>query len=296
VSKLTSVADSNAYAILDDLLHRHTGQRILANRHWRIDIALRPVMRRNSIPDIDVLANLVRSDTSPELAKEIVDLMLNNETCFFRDQANFALINGPLLDALRERRQHQKRIRIWSAACSTGQEPYSIAISLCENAEKWRDWKVQIIASDVSQAAVAQAKSGRFSQLEIQRGMPVTLMLKYFRQEGEDWIAKDELRNMIIFGQQNLVMDTKSQGQFELILCRNMLMYLDDKIRGNVLHNLAGNLAQDGFLVLGGAETVIGQTDEFDASRDFRGFYEHAARKSLNQASADAKLRSGLAR
>jgi chemotaxis protein methyltransferase CheR len=173
---------------------------------------------------------------------------------------------------------------------------HSMAISLCENAEKWRDWKVQIIASDVSGAAVVKAKTGRFSQFEIQRGMPVTLMLKYFRQEEEDWVAKDELRNMIIFGQQNLVLDTKPQGQFDLILCRNMLMYLDDDFRSSVLNSLSGNLARDGFLVLGAAETVIGQTDKFDASRDFRGFYEHAERNSSNSKDTSGKLRAGLAR
>jgi chemotaxis protein methyltransferase CheR len=289
-------SETQAYQILDDLLHRSTGQRILAKRHWRIDTALRPIMRQHSIPDLNMLANLIKSDALPELAKDVVDAMLNNETCFFRDQANFALITGPLLDALRERRKAQKRIRMWSAACSTGQEAYSLAISICENAEKWQDWKVQIIATDVSEAVVAKAMSGRFSQFEIQRGLPVTLMLKYFRQDGEDWVAIDKLRSMISFGHQNLVQDTSKQGQFDLILCRNMLMYLDDNQRGLVLDRLANNLSADGFLVLGAAETVIGQTERFVASQDYRGFYERVGSENLNHNAASLQIRAGIAR
>lgn len=273
---MSATTETKAHKILDDLLYRSTGQRILAMRHWRIDSALSPIIRKHSIPDIDMLANLIKTEPECALAKEIVDAMLNNETCFFRDQANFALITGPLLDALRERRVAKKRLRIWSAACSTGQEAYSLAISICENQEKWNDWKVDIIATDVSETAIKKARTGRFSQFEIQRGLPVVLMLKYFSQESEDWIANSQLREMISFGYRNLVENTQINGQFDLILCRNMLMYLDDEKRRLVLEQLAGNLAVDGFLVLGAAETVIGQTDKFVASREYRGFYERS--------------------
>lgn len=290
---MTNNDDSRAYTVLGELLYKHTGQRLLANRHWRIDTALRPIMRKHSIPDINILADLIRSDAMPELAIEIVDAMLNNETCFFRDQANFALITGPVLDALRDRRNDQKRLRIWSAACSTGQEAYSLAMSLCENSEKWRDWNIQIVANDVSETVIAKARSGRFTQFEIQRGLPVTMMLKYFMQDGEDWIANEKLRRMVIFSQHNLVSDNRHLGQFDLILCRNMLMYLDETKRTSVLNCISDNLASDGYLVLGASETVIGQTQKFVTSTEFRGLYERS--KATTQASyaGNSQIRIG---
>ena len=149
-----------AYASLSALLEKHTGQTLLANRHWRIDMALKPLMRENSIPDLDTLIGLIEIDADPKLTSACVEAMINNETCFFRDQANFALLTGPVLDMLREQRMASKKLRIWSAACSTGQEPYSLAMAIQENAEKWRGWTIQIIATDISTSALAQAGAG----------------------------------------------------------------------------------------------------------------------------------------
>jgi chemotaxis protein methyltransferase CheR len=273
-----SAADGLAYQTLSKLLEKQTGQILLANRHWRVEMALKPVMRRNSIPDIKTLVSLLSANTDEALTRECVEAMINNETCFFRDQANFALLTGPMLDSLRQQRMAHKRVRIWSAACSTGQEAYSIAIAIMENAEKWRGWNVQIMATDVSIAALAQAKAGRYSQFEIQRGLPVMLMLKYFRQDGEEWVAKDELRKMVTFSEHNMLTPPHRLGKFDLILCRNMLMYLCENRRKEVLDQLAGAIAPDGMLVLGAAETVIGQTEKFRSSQEFRGFYEATSR------------------
>ncbi len=271
-------ANSRAYQMLSTLLEKQTGQVLLANRHWRVEMALKPVMRRNSIPDIRTLVSLLGPDADESLARECVEAMINNETCFFRDQANFALLTGPLLDSIRQNRMAHKRIRIWSAACSTGQEAYSLAMAIMENAEKWRGWNVQIMATDVSIAALGQAKAGRYSQFEIQRGLPVMLMLKYFKQDGEEWVAKDELRKMVTFSEHNMLKPPHRLGKFDLILCRNMLMYLCENRRREVLDQLAGAIAPDGMLVLGAAETVIGQTEKFRSSQEFRGFYEATSR------------------
>ncbi len=290
---MTVKDDTRAYGLLGELLYKHTGQRLLPNRHWRIDTALRPVMRKHSIPDLNMLADLTQSVAMPELAAEIVDAMLNNETCFFRDQANFALITGPVLNALRDRRKDQKRLRIWSAACSTGQEAYSLAMSLCENAEKWHDWNIQIVANDVSETVITRARSGRYTQFEIQRGLPVTMMLKYFTQDSEEWIANEKLRRMIIFSQHNLVSDNRYLGQFDLILCRNMLMYLDESKRTSVLNSLSDNLTSDGYLVLGASETVIGQTERFVTSTEFRGLYERSTAATQSPFAANIQIRAG---
>lgn len=269
-----SAHDARMHQQLAELLRKHSGQQLMANRHWRVDMALKPILRRHSIPDITMLGELLAGGGETELARECVEAMINNETCFYRDQANFALLTGPVLDFLREQRKETKRLRIWSAACSTGQEPYSLAMYFANNPEKWSGWHIHIQATDVSTSALQQAKSGLYSQFEIQRGLPVMLMLKYFDQRETNWQLKDSIRKMVGFGQQNLLEKTYATGIYDLILCRNMLMYLCEDNRKQVLENLADTIARDGLLMLGAAETVIGQTDRFKASGEFRGFYE----------------------
>jgi chemotaxis protein methyltransferase CheR len=278
-----SASQGKAYRALSALLEKHTGQTLMANRHWRIDMALKPLMRQNSIPDLDTLISLIEIDADPRLTNACVEAMVNNETCFFRDQANFALLTGPVFDSLREHRMATRRLRIWSAACSTGQEPYSLAMAISENADKWRGWNIQILATDVSGAALAQARAGRYSQFEIQRGLPVMQMLRYFEQQGEEWVAKDNLRKMVTFTEHNMLNSARHLGMFDVVLCRNMLMYLCEEKRGQVLDGIAPLLAADGILMLGAAETVIGQTQHFRASKEFRGFYESASAKSAAQ-------------
>ncbi|MGL5838609.1 MAG: CheR family methyltransferase [Sphingorhabdus sp.] len=273
---MSTTVTSQAHQKLADLLARETGQQLLANRHWRVEMALKPVLRKHSIPDIKVLASILSTDSEKELLRECIEAMINNETCFFRDQANFALLTGPVLDSIRVHRQEIKKLRIWSAACSTGQEPYSLAIFFLENPEKWRGWNIQILATDVSVSAMAKARKGVFSQFEIQRGLPVMLMLKYFDQVDSEWVAKDNVRKMVSFVQHNQLEPSRQLGQFDLILCRNMLMYLSNDKRRQALDHLASALASDGILMLGAAETVIGQTEKFEASKEFRGFYQRA--------------------
>jgi chemotaxis protein methyltransferase CheR len=269
-----SIAEARAYNTLSAALEKHTGQTVPANRHWRIDMALKPLMRRNSVPDLQTLAALIEIDADPKLTRACVEAMVNNETSFFRDQPNFALLTGPVLDNIRDLRTDKKRLRIWSAACSTGQEAYSLAIAIAENAEKWRDWTVQILGTDVSASAVAQAREGRYSQFEIQRGLPVTQMLRHFEQHGEEWVAKDSIRKTVTFTEHNMLTPVHHFGRFDVILCRNMLMYLSDDKRSHILESIAPSLEDGGLLMLGAAETVIGQTQKFRASKEFRGFYE----------------------
>jgi chemotaxis protein methyltransferase CheR len=276
--------------IFSNLLEKHTGQVVSANRQWRLEMTLKPVMRRYAIPDIVTLAAVINSDSDEQLQIECVEAMINNETCFFRDQANFALLTGPLLDSLRAQNGASKTLRIWSAACSTGQEPYSLAMMICENAEKWRGWAIEIFATDVSASALKRAKEGRYSQFEIQRGMPVVLMLKYFTQVGEDWVINENLLKMVTFRQHNMLAKVANHGKFDVILCRNMLMYLCDNRRRQVLDTIAASLAPNGLVMLGAAETVIGQTEKLNASRDFRGFYQTPDSASRRQGLPSSKL------
>jgi chemotaxis protein methyltransferase CheR len=272
-----SVHDTALHRQLAALLKKHSGQQLMANRHWRVEMALKPVLRKHSIPDMAMLSSLLAEPGDPALASECVEAMINNETCFFRDQANFALLTGPVLDHLREHRKQSRRLRIWSAACSSGQEAYSLAMHFAENPEKWAGWTVQLHATDVSTSALTQARSGRYSQFEIQRGLPVMLMLKYFDQHGSDWQLKEPLRRNVSFARHNLLDKAAAMGVFDLVLCRNMLMYLCDENRKQVLENVADAMAPDGILMLGAAETVIGQTSRLNASTDFRGFYQRTS-------------------
>jgi chemotaxis protein methyltransferase CheR len=269
-----SAHDNRFHRQLADLLKRHSGQQLMANRHWRIEMALKPVLHRHSIPDLAMLSSLLSGDGKSVLVRECVEAMINNETCFYRDQANFALLTGPVLDSIREKRKSTRRLRIWSAACSSGQEPYSLAMHFADNPEKWAGWNIHIHATDVSTSALAQARTGRYSQFEIQRGLPVKLMLKYFEQDGTDWQLKDPIRKEVSFAAHNLIKSAKGLGFFDIILCRNMLMYLCEDNRRLVFENLANAQTPDGILMLGAAETVIGQTDRFEASREYRGFFE----------------------
>jgi chemotaxis protein methyltransferase CheR len=265
---------SHSNRVLSDLLEKHTGQVVAANRQWRLEMTLKPVMRRYSIPDIETLAAVINSGAEEQLKIDCVEAMINNETCFFRDQANFALLTGPLLDSLRAQNGVSKTLRIWSAACSTGQEPYSLAMMICENAEKWQGWAIEIFATDVSASALKRASEGRYSQFEIQRGMPVVLMLKYFTQVGEDWVINENLRKMVTFRQHNMLAKVENHRKFDVILCRNMLMYLCDDKRRQVLDTISTSVSSSGLVMLGAAETVIGQTEKLNASREFRGFYQ----------------------
>ncbi len=211
-----SIAEARAYNTLSAALEKHTGQTVPPNRHWRIDMALKPLMRRNSVPDLQTLAALIEIDADPKLTRACVEAMVNNETSFFRDQPNFALLTGPVLDNIRDLRMDKKRLRIWSAACSTGQEAYSLAIAIAENAEKWRGWTVQILGTDVSASALAQAREGRYSQFEIQRGLPVMQMLRHFEQQGEEWVAKDSIRKMVTFTEHNMLTPVRHFGRRNL--------------------------------------------------------------------------------
>jgi chemotaxis protein methyltransferase CheR len=280
----------SAYRTLSDLLEKHTGQQLSDNRHWRVETTLLPIMRLHSIPDLTALAALLSSGVDDKLTAACVDAMINNETCFFRDQANFALLTGPLMDSMRAQRQHIKTLRIWSAACSTGQEAYSLAMSFAENPEKWRGWKIEIVATDVSETALNRAREGRYSQFEIQRGLPVLLMLNYFDQCGENWTVKDGLRQNIDFLKHNMLSPSRHLGQFDIILCRNMLMYLGEERRRLVLDSVSDCLAIDGMVMLGAAETVIGLSERLHSSREFRGFFARSDAHILSPAVSISKV------
>jgi chemotaxis protein methyltransferase CheR len=204
-----------------------------------------------------------------------VEALLNNETFFFRDAPAFQQLRHGALPALRQRRETTKQIRIWSAGCSTGQEAYSLAMIFANDPALWRGWNIEITATDVSEAALSKAKAGYYSPFEIQRGLPVGSMLKWFDQVGEDWRVKRELAGHVRFRRHNLLM--AQTGRFDLILCRNVLLYFSPARRVEAFERLAASMAPDGYLMLGAGETAAGHTDAFTSVPELRGLFRVAA-------------------
>jgi chemotaxis protein methyltransferase CheR len=260
--------------ILASLLEAHTGQQLTMNRWWRIETALASMMRERGLATLDELVSRLLSGAEPGLREALVEALLNNETYFFRDRLPFDLLVAGPLRSLEKARAREKRLSIWCAGCSTGQEAYSLAMIFAEDKLRWRDWKIDIVGTDVSATAIEQSRQGLYSQFEVQRGLSVTQMLRWFGQEQKDWRISPELRSAIRFEQRSLFDPPPRPGRFDIILCRNLFLYFSPERRTTGFGQLAAALAEDGALMLGAGETVIGQTDRFDSDPACRGLYK----------------------
>lgn len=264
------IASQTAINVLTALLEARTGQQIAAYRSWRLDTALKPLLRDRKLETLDQLVTQLLEGSDRLIGDHIVDALVNQETSFFRDAQVFDL----MVEAVALAEANRRRVRIWCAGCSTGQEPLSLAMLFAERKETSGAPMPEIVATDVSEAALVRARAGRFSQFEIQRGLPVRRMIRWFDTTGSDWIAKPELVKLIAFRRMNLVSDQPPPGRFDIVLCRNVLLYLSADTKGQVFPRIAAALNPDGKLVLGAGETVIGQTNAFEPSKRFRGFYQ----------------------
>jgi chemotaxis protein methyltransferase CheR len=220
------------------------------------------------------MAAALRTKRDEALMFDITEAMTTNESFFFRDQKPFTLLQKVILPKLLTARATKKHLRIWSAAASSGQEAYSIAMVLSEEAAKLQGWKIDIIGTDLSREMVARAKSGIYSQFEVQRGLPVTHLVKYFQQiVGDKWQIKDNIRQMVQFREGNLLSDFGLVGTFDIVFCRNVLIYFDMPTKTRVLESISAIMPPDGFLLMGGAETVLGITDKFKPVPGEQGLY-----------------------
>ena len=263
-----------ASRVLGSLLASRTGQQLAMSRSWRIHTVLQSLVRERGLGSLDSLVHAVAAGGEPALADAVVDALLNNETSFYRDRTSFEQLLGPALTRVEQARARTRRISIWSAGCSTGQEAYSIAMWFAERKSRWHGWTIEIVGSDVSRAAVEQARSGLYSQFEVQRGLPVTQMIRWFGERpGAHWQIADELRSMVRFDVRSLIDAPPAPGRFDIILCRNVLLYFADPVRRTVFARLAEAAAEDAILMLGAGETVIGQTRAFASDPDCRGLY-----------------------
>ena len=261
-------------SVLTALLEARSGQRMSNDRAWRLDTTLRPLLREQGLETLDDLVLLLLRGGDATIGDQIVDALVNNETSFFRDPAVFDAVD----EVVAALAVGGRRARVWSAGCSTGQEPLSLAMALAERCEASGVAMPEIVATDISEAALTRARAGRYTQFEIQRGLPMRRMMRWFdAQPDGDWIADPALLRMVGFRRLNLTASTWPLGSFDIILCRNVLLYLTPVTKTAVFERLAATLRDGGLLVLGAGETVIGQTGLFEPSREVRGAYQLVA-------------------
>ena len=266
------VSDSSS-RILAGLLEARTGQQLTMSRRWRIETALSSLLRDRGIATLDELITILVMGKEPGLASRVVEALLNNETYFFRDRTPFDMLGTQALADLAKRRAASKRIRIWSAGCSTGQEAYSLAMLFAEDPTRWAGWTIDILGTDVSEGVIERARSGTYTQFEVQRGLGINQMIRWFEESEDGWRAVEALRRSVRFQVHNILEPLPHPQPFDIILCRNVLLYLNAEKRGLAFDRLASAMAPDGWLMLGAGETVIGQTKRLSADLNTRGFY-----------------------
>jgi len=266
------ISDSSS-RILAGLLEARTGQQLTMSRRWRIETALASLLRERGIVSLDELITILVMGKEPSLSQKVVEALLNNETYFFRDRAPFDVLQRHALPELAKRREKTKRLRIWSAGCSTGQEVYSLAMLFAEEPENWRGWTVDVLGTDVSTSCVDRARNGSYTQFEVQRGLGINQMIKWFEECADGWRAVEALRKPVRFQVHNLLEPAPHPGDFDIVLCRNVLLYLSPEKKTLAFERIAGAMAEDGWLMLGAGETVIGQTTKLGADINTRGLY-----------------------
>ena len=257
-----------------------------ADKQYLAESRLLPVARKAGLGTLRELVAVLKLGNAEALMTAVVEAMMTNESLFFRDKVPFEHFRSTILPALKAARRTSRTIRIWCAAAATGQEPYSLAICLKEMERDIADWRIDILATDLSNEVLGKARAGIYSQFEVQRGLPIHLLIKYFTQSNDMWQLVPDIRGMVKYRQVNLMSDFSHLGMFDLIFCRNVLIYFDQQTKVDLLDRLAQVTAADGYLVLGAAETVVGLTDSFTTVPDKRGLYAPNPRLPLRWAAA----------
>ncbi|MBT9289255.1 CheR family methyltransferase [Prosthecodimorpha staleyi] len=255
-------------------LKTRSGLVLTNEKQYLVESRLLPVARKAGLPSISALVARVKEPGGAALQDLVVEAMTTNESFFFRDKTPFEYFTNYMLPELLQARARERRLRIWCAAASTGQEPYTLAMCLKDNEAKLAGWQVEIIGTDLSVEVLEKAKAGIYTQFEVQRGLPINHLLRYFNQTGDVWQIRSDLRSMVQYRKLNLLENFSSLGQFDIVFCRNVLIYFDNETKCGVLNRIAKMLPDDGFLVLGAAETVVGLTDAFRPMSDRRGLYQ----------------------
>jgi chemotaxis protein methyltransferase CheR len=262
------------FDLISGLLKERSGLTLTKEKTYLLESRLLPIARKRGLGGLDDLVAAVRARKEEPLLRDITEAMTTNESFFFRDGKPFDRFSNSVLPKLAEARKDTRRLRIWCAACSTGQEPYSLAICVREAATLLKDWRIEIVATDISTEVLEKAKAGVYSQFEVQRGLPINHLVKYFSKVGEMWQIDPSIRAMVSFRELNLLSDFTNIGAFDVIFCRNVLIYFEQDLKSQILAKIARMLPKDGYLFLGGAETVIGLNSKFGPAEGERGIYQ----------------------
>ena len=246
------------------IIRQHSAIALDDSKAYLAETRLVALAHREGVTTVSELVARLRADRGEDLRRKVVEAMTTNETSFFRDFLPFEILHRVLIPELIQRRARQRSLNIWSAACSTGQEPYSLAMLLRDHFPELHSWQTRILASDLSTEVLARARMGRFTQLEINHGVPAKLLVRYFRRQGLDWYVIDEISRMIDFQVINLIGSWPSMVPMDIILLRNVSIYFDAESKSQVLNRIARLLAPDGYLILGGSETTFFNNDSFE--------------------------------
>jgi chemotaxis protein methyltransferase CheR len=261
------------YDYLRRCLKERSGLILSADKQYLVESRLLPVARSAGFTNLGDLVRALMRGNADALMTAVVEAMMTHESFFFRDKLPFDHFRQTIMPALIAARSNVRTIRIWCAAASTGQEPYSLAMCLREMEQKIAGWRIDLLATDLGNDVLEKARKGLYSQFEVQRGLPIQLLIRHFTQVGELWQIAPDVRSMVKYQQLNLLADFARLGRFDLILCRNVLIYFDTETKISVLDRLARSTASDGYLMLGAAETVVGLTNSFKVVADKRGLY-----------------------
>lgn len=247
-----------SFQFLREFLRARSGLNLAADKRYLVESRLAPLARSLAFASLDAMVVRLHVDAPPGLAQSVLDAMATHETSFFRDRVPFESLRTIVLPRLLAARRETRRLRIWSAAASTGQEAYSLAMILAEVEPALTDWRIEIVATDMSSAALARGQAGTYSQFEVQRGLPIKSLLRHFTQTGEEWTIDANLRAAIQWRVANLLGDLRGLGRFDVVFCRNILIYLDKAAKAELLGKISDALAPDGALCLGSTEFMAG--------------------------------------
>ncbi len=260
------------FDFIANLVKQRSGLVLTPDKSYLVESRLGPIARREGLASLEDMVSNLKIGSNQKLIEQVVDAMTTNETFFFRDKSPFDILQNVILPDLVAQKKGAP-IKIWCAAASTGQEPYSIAMTIDAMSAKMGGSKVEIIGTDISERCLEKARSGLFTQFEVQRGLPVQYLMKHFKKEGDAWRISDAIRNSVRYRSMNLLDDFRALGRFDIIFCRNVLIYFDLPTKKRVLEQMSRQLDGAGYLLMGAAETVLGVTETFKPVPNTRGLY-----------------------
>ncbi len=263
--------------LLYGVLKEQSGLVLTGDKDYLLESRLMPIARRHGLASVGELVAKMRLPGSTGVKSEVVEAMTTNESFFFRDKLPFLNFTETMMPEILKTRAATKRLRIWCSAASTGQEPYSLAICLKEMSERLAGWKIEILGTDISPEVLEKAKTGLYSQFEVQRGLPINMLVDYFTQVGDMWQIDSAIRAMVNYREFNLLDGFSALGKFDIVFCRNVLIYFDQPTKSQVLDRIAAQMDPQSYLVLGAAETIIGLSDKYKSVSGKRGLYEIAS-------------------